>query len=61
MGKGLERFGDANDLLALIPPGYEILVSRTEEGPYRSLEDARDELMHHSRIVAFAAPSKGMG
>ena len=51
---GLERFGDADDLLALIPPGYEILVSRTEEGPYRPLAEARGVLDHHSRIVAFA-------
>ena len=54
MGAGLERFGDAADLLALIPGGNEILVSRTDEGPYRPLEEARDELRHHSRIVALA-------
>lgn len=54
MGAGLERFGDADDLLALIPPDYEILVSRTEEGPYRPLAEARVELNHHSRIVALA-------
>jgi FkbM family methyltransferase len=54
MGQGLDRFGNADDLLALVPPGYEILVSRTEEGPYRPLDEARDELRHHSRIVAFA-------
>lgn len=52
MGEGLERFGDADDLLRLIPSGYEILVSRTEEGPYRSLAEARHELRHHSRLVA---------
>ena len=54
IGVGLERFGCADDLLALIPSGYEILVSRTEEGPYRPLAEARDELDHHSRIVAIA-------
>jgi FkbM family methyltransferase len=54
MGVGLERFGDSADLLALIPPGYEVLVSRTEEGPYRPLDEARDELRHHSRLVALA-------
>jgi FkbM family methyltransferase len=53
-GVGLERFGDANDLLALLPTGYEVVVSRTEEGPYRPLAEARAELSHHSRIVAFA-------
>jgi FkbM family methyltransferase len=57
MGVGLERFGDADDLLALIPDGYEILVSRTEEGPYRQLDDARDDLRRHSRIVALAPRS----
>ena len=54
MGEGLERFGSADDLLALIPAGYEILVSRTEEGPYRPLDEARDQLRQHSRLVAFA-------
>ena len=52
VGEGLERFGNADDLLALIPSGYEILVSRTERGPYRPLAVARDELRHHSRLVA---------
>ena len=56
MGDGLERFGDADDLLRLIPSGYEILVSRTEHGPYRPLIGARDELRHHSRLVALAGP-----
>jgi FkbM family methyltransferase len=53
-GEGLERFGDADDLLRLIPTGYEILVSRTEHGPYRPLAEARDELGHHSRLVALS-------
>ncbi|HTK47398.1 MAG TPA: FkbM family methyltransferase [Gemmatimonadaceae bacterium] len=60
MGEGLERFGNADDLLALLPPAYEILVSRTEHGPYRPLADARGELRRHSRLVALAgatAPS----
>jgi FkbM family methyltransferase len=59
MGEGLERFGDADDLLALIPAGYEILVSLSDKGPYRPLGEARDELRHHSRLVALwrgAAP-----
>jgi FkbM family methyltransferase len=53
-GEGLERFGDADDLLRLIPSGYEILVSRTEHGPFRPLAEARHELRHHSRLVALA-------
>ncbi len=52
VGEGLERFGDVDDLLALIPVGYEILVSRSDRGPYRPLAVARDDLQHHSRLVA---------
>ena len=55
MGEGLERFGDADDLLELIPSGYEILVSRTDRGPYLPIAIARDELRHHSRLVALWA------
>ncbi|MEO6528536.1 MAG: FkbM family methyltransferase [Gemmatimonadaceae bacterium] len=54
MGEGLERFGDADDLLALLPDGYEVLVSLTEEGPYVPLEQGRAHLRQHSRIVALA-------
>ena len=54
MGEGLERFGNADDLLALLPDGYEVLVSRTEEGPYVPLEQGRAHLTRHSRIVALA-------
>jgi FkbM family methyltransferase len=61
MGEGLERFGTAADLLSLIPCDYEILVSRSEEGPYRPLAEARDELRHHSRIVAFAPRTTSAG
>jgi FkbM family methyltransferase len=52
MGEGLERFGTTDDLLSLIPSGYEILVSRTDRGPYRPLAVARADLLHHSRLVA---------
>jgi FkbM family methyltransferase len=54
MGEGLERFGDAGDLLSLIPVGYEVLVSKTDAGPYVPLEEGRDLLRGHSRIVALA-------
>jgi FkbM family methyltransferase len=54
MGEGLERFGSADDLLALVPDGYEVLVSKTDEGPYVSLEEGRELLCGHSRIVALA-------
>jgi FkbM family methyltransferase len=54
MGEGLERFGDADDLLALLPANYEVLVSLTEEGPYVPLEQGRAHLRQHSRFVALA-------
>jgi len=54
MGEGLERFGDADDLLALLPDDYEILVSKTDAGPFVSLSEGRDLLRGHSRIVALA-------
>jgi FkbM family methyltransferase len=52
VGAGLERFGTTDDLLALIPSGYEILVSRSDRGPFLPLAVARDDLQHHSRLVA---------
>jgi FkbM family methyltransferase len=54
MGEGLERFGDADDLLSLVPDGYDVLVSKTDEGPYVSLDEGRGILRGHSRIVALA-------
>ncbi|MDB4883234.1 MAG: hypothetical protein JWL95_2000 [Gemmatimonadetes bacterium] len=54
MGEGLERFGDAEDLLALLPDGYEVLVSLTEQGPYVPLAQGRAHLRQHSRLVALA-------
>ena len=55
MGEGLERFGDADDLLALLPEGYEVRVSITDQGPYVALEAGREHLRRHSRLVAFAS------
>ncbi len=52
VGAGLERFGTTEDLLALIPSGYEILVARADRGPFLPLAVARDALRHHSRLVA---------
>jgi FkbM family methyltransferase len=49
---GLERFGTVDDLLGLIPPGYEILVARAERGSFLPLAEARDVLGHHARLVA---------
>ncbi|HEV7991603.1 MAG TPA: FkbM family methyltransferase [Gemmatimonadaceae bacterium] len=54
MGEGLERFGDADDVLALIPDGYDVLVSKTDAGPYLPLADGREILRGHSRLVALA-------
>ena len=52
VGAGLERFGTTDELLALIPSGYEILVARSDRGPFLPLALARDVLRHHSRLVA---------
>ena len=52
VGAGLERFGTTDDLLALIPSGYEILVARSDRGPFLPLAVASDVLRHHSRLVA---------
>ena len=52
VGAGLERFGTAEDLLALIPSGYEILVAPSDRGPFLPLAVARDALRHRSRLVA---------
>ena len=54
MGAGLDRFGDADDLLALLPDDYEVLVSISEEGPYVPLAEGREHLRQHSRLVALA-------
>lgn len=52
VGAGLERFGTTDDLLALIPPGYEILVAPAEGGAFQPLAAARDVLRQHFRLVA---------
>lgn len=54
MGEGLERFGDADDLLALIPDDYEVFVSKTDAGPYLPLAEGREILRGHSRLVALS-------
>jgi len=52
VGAGLDRFGTTDDLLALIPAGYEILVAPAERGSFLPLAEARDVLGHHARLVA---------
>jgi FkbM family methyltransferase len=52
VGAGLERFGTTEDLLALIPSGYEILVAPAERGSFLPLAVARDVLRHHARLLA---------
>ena len=52
VGAGLDRFGTTDDLLALIPAGYEILVAPAERGSFLPLAEVRDVLGHHARLVA---------
>jgi FkbM family methyltransferase len=59
MGEGLERFGSADDVLALIPDDYEVLVSKTDAGPYVPLAEGREILTGHSRLVALARSAGG--
>jgi len=56
-GLGLERFGTADDLLALIPSGYEILVAPPEHGSFLPLAIARDVLRGRARLVALWSDS----
>ena len=52
VGVGLERFGTTDDLLALIPRGYEILVAPAQGGAFLPLAEGRDVLRRHARLVA---------
>lgn len=51
---GLERFGTMDDLLALIPPDYEVLVAPGEAGDFASLAAGVALLGARCRIVALA-------
>jgi FkbM family methyltransferase len=55
VGAGLERFGTTDDLLALVPAGYELLVAPAERGEFRPIAAARDVLRRHFRLVALWA------
>jgi FkbM family methyltransferase len=55
VGAGLERFGTTDDLLALIPTGYEILVAPAQGGSFLPLAVGRDVLRRHARLVALWA------
>jgi FkbM family methyltransferase len=52
VGAGLERFGTTDDLLALLPTGYEILVAPAEHGAFLPIAAARDVLGQRFRLVA---------
>jgi FkbM family methyltransferase len=54
VGAGLERFGTIDDLLALIPPGYEVLVAPGEAGDFLPLAEGRALLGARCRMVALA-------
>lgn len=56
-GVGLEAFGTVDDLLALIPADYTILVSPTTPTNFRPLAndpEARHVLKQHSLLIALA-------
>ncbi len=52
VGEGLDRWGSADDVIALIPRDYDILVSRDEGGPYVPLEQARSLLSARFHVIA---------
>jgi hypothetical protein len=54
VGVGLERFGTIDDLLALIPADYEILVAPGEGGKFLPLEEGRALLTERCGLVALA-------
>lgn len=54
VGAGLERFGTIDDLLALIPPDYEVMVAPGEAGDLVPLAAGKPLLSARCRIVALA-------
>ncbi len=54
VGAGLEHFGTIDDLLALIPDGYEVLVAPGEAGDFVPLSEGRFLLSERCRIVALS-------
>jgi FkbM family methyltransferase len=56
VGAGLEHFGTVDDVLALIPAGYEVLVAPGEAGDFVPLDAGRPTLASRFRLVALAPP-----
>jgi FkbM family methyltransferase len=54
VGAGLERFGTVDDLLALIPERYELLVAPGESGDFVPLDAGQSLLADRFRLVALA-------
>ncbi len=54
VGVGLERFGTVDEVLALIPAGYELLVAPGETGDFVALEAGRPLMAERFRLVALA-------
>ncbi len=54
VGAGLERFGTVDDLLRLIPAGYERLVAPGEEGEFVPIAEGAPLMAERFRLVAFA-------
>lgn len=54
VGVGLERFGTVDEVLALIPAGYEVLVAPGETGDFVALDAGRPLMKERFRLVALA-------
>ncbi len=54
VGLGLDHHGTVDDLLALVPPGYEWLVAPGEAGAFVPLAEGRALLADRCRLVALA-------
>jgi FkbM family methyltransferase len=55
-GVGLEQFGTVDELLALIPDDYTILVAPPDVEPFVPLAEGRTILDHRARLIALAPP-----
>src|SRR5687768_18107397 len=53
-GMGLEQFGTVEELLALIPAGYEIMVAPPDVEPFVPIAEGRRILDQRARLIALA-------
>ncbi|MBA3672654.1 MAG: FkbM family methyltransferase [Gemmatimonadaceae bacterium] len=52
VGEGLEQWGTAADVIAMVPERYRVLVSRHENGPYVPLAEGRTLLDERFQLLA---------